>query len=298
MLRRCDCQLLLNTTRPAAGPPSRACWGPRSGDGGWRSACRSPRSVRPLSRAFLSSVEKGRITPSLPSLVIIARRLNSTGASDPRLGRDPTGGRRRRWRRRRSDDRTLRPTGRWPAGSARGCGKRDAGRPDAGPTRRRALHEGVRQRPRERPGQAVHGGAQLLRRAPPGAGRAPVVGSRARVDAARGGPAAGGGRLAPGNRRLLRAARGALRTFAPSSSLGSPKVSRGSATGRRRSSGIGGRAAVPVARAPAEAAWATYWQASGLYEIEQGDQATALLTRLLDEIAAGLTSSPICPSGP
>jgi tetratricopeptide (TPR) repeat protein len=45
----------------------------------------------------------------------------------------------------------------------------------------------------------------------------------------------------------------------------------------------------------AEAAWATYWQASGLYELEQGDQATALLTRLLDEIAAGLVVEPDLP---
>lgn len=35
----------------------------------------------PLGRAFLSSVEKGRSTPSLPSLVIIARRLNSSAAA-------------------------------------------------------------------------------------------------------------------------------------------------------------------------------------------------------------------------
>ena len=44
-----------------------------------------------------------------------------------------------------------------------------------------------------------------------------------------------------------------------------------------------------------EAAWATYWQASGLYELEQGDQAAALLTRLLDEIAAGLVVEPELP---
>jgi transcriptional regulator with XRE-family HTH domain len=36
---------------------------------------------RPLSRAFLSSVETGRSVPSLPSLLMIARRLNSTGAA-------------------------------------------------------------------------------------------------------------------------------------------------------------------------------------------------------------------------
>lgn len=36
---------------------------------------------RPLSRAFLSSVESGRTVPSLPSLLMIARKLNSTGAT-------------------------------------------------------------------------------------------------------------------------------------------------------------------------------------------------------------------------
>lgn len=36
---------------------------------------------RPLSRAFLSSVESGRAVPSLPSLLMIARRLNSTGST-------------------------------------------------------------------------------------------------------------------------------------------------------------------------------------------------------------------------
>lgn len=36
---------------------------------------------RPLSRAFLSSVEAGRAVPSLPSFLMIARRLNSTGAT-------------------------------------------------------------------------------------------------------------------------------------------------------------------------------------------------------------------------
>jgi transcriptional regulator with XRE-family HTH domain len=35
----------------------------------------------PLSRAFLSLVEHGRLTPSLPSLLILARRLD-TSASD------------------------------------------------------------------------------------------------------------------------------------------------------------------------------------------------------------------------
>lgn len=44
-----------------------------------------------------------------------------------------------------------------------------------------------------------------------------------------------------------------------------------------------------------EAAWATYWQASALYELEQGDQASAMLTRLLDEIAAGLVVEPDLP---
>ena len=44
-----------------------------------------------------------------------------------------------------------------------------------------------------------------------------------------------------------------------------------------------------------EAAWATYWEASGLYEMEQGDQSAALLTALLDEIAAGLAVEPDLP---
>jgi transcriptional regulator with XRE-family HTH domain len=35
---------------------------------------------RPLSRAFLSSIESGRTVPSLPSLLMIARKLHSTGA--------------------------------------------------------------------------------------------------------------------------------------------------------------------------------------------------------------------------
>jgi len=36
---------------------------------------------RPLSRAYISSVETGRLTPSLPSLLLIAKRLNSTAAA-------------------------------------------------------------------------------------------------------------------------------------------------------------------------------------------------------------------------
>jgi transcriptional regulator with XRE-family HTH domain len=35
----------------------------------------------PLSRAFLSSVESGRMTPSLSSLLIIARQLNASAAT-------------------------------------------------------------------------------------------------------------------------------------------------------------------------------------------------------------------------
>jgi transcriptional regulator with XRE-family HTH domain len=38
-------------------------------------------AAMPLSRAFLSLVEHGRLTPSLPSLLILARRLD-TSASD------------------------------------------------------------------------------------------------------------------------------------------------------------------------------------------------------------------------
>lgn len=35
----------------------------------------------PLSRAFVSSIESGRMTPSLASLLMIANRLNSTAAA-------------------------------------------------------------------------------------------------------------------------------------------------------------------------------------------------------------------------
>ena len=41
-----------------------------------------------------------------------------------------------------------------------------------------------------------------------------------------------------------------------------------------------------------EAALATYWEAYGLFEMEQGDQAAALLRQLLDAIAAGLAVEP------
>jgi tetratricopeptide (TPR) repeat protein len=44
-----------------------------------------------------------------------------------------------------------------------------------------------------------------------------------------------------------------------------------------------------------EAAWATYWEASGLYEMERSDQAAGLLARLLDEIGAGLEVEPDLP---
>jgi tetratricopeptide (TPR) repeat protein len=44
-----------------------------------------------------------------------------------------------------------------------------------------------------------------------------------------------------------------------------------------------------------EAAWAAYWQASGLYQLERGDQATPLLTQLLDQIAGGLQVEPDLP---
>lgn len=36
---------------------------------------------QPLSRAFLSAVEAGRVVPSIPSLVMISRRLNTTAAA-------------------------------------------------------------------------------------------------------------------------------------------------------------------------------------------------------------------------
>ena len=45
----------------------------------------------------------------------------------------------------------------------------------------------------------------------------------------------------------------------------------------------------------AAAAWATYWQSSGLYELEQGDQAVELLKQLLGRIANGLVVEPDLP---
>ena len=35
----------------------------------------------PMSRSFICLVEQGRVTPSLPSLLIIARRLNTSAAA-------------------------------------------------------------------------------------------------------------------------------------------------------------------------------------------------------------------------
>lgn len=42
----------------------------------------------------------------------------------------------------------------------------------------------------------------------------------------------------------------------------------------------------------ADAAWSTYWEASGLYELEQSEGARELLLRVLDEIAGGLSVDP------
>jgi tetratricopeptide (TPR) repeat protein len=44
-----------------------------------------------------------------------------------------------------------------------------------------------------------------------------------------------------------------------------------------------------------DAAWASYWEASGLYEMEQSDQSAAVLKNLLDEIGAGLSVEPDLP---
>jgi tetratricopeptide (TPR) repeat protein len=46
---------------------------------------------------------------------------------------------------------------------------------------------------------------------------------------------------------------------------------------------------------PAQAAWATYWMASGLYDMEQGDQASSALQGILDAIANGLEVEPDLP---
>ena len=44
-----------------------------------------------------------------------------------------------------------------------------------------------------------------------------------------------------------------------------------------------------------EAAWATYWEASGLYEMERGDQAVRLLDGLLEAFDGGLKVEPDLP---
>jgi tetratricopeptide (TPR) repeat protein len=44
-----------------------------------------------------------------------------------------------------------------------------------------------------------------------------------------------------------------------------------------------------------DAAWATYWEASGLYEMEQSDQSASLLKALVEDIAGGLAVEPDLP---
>ncbi|MEO8437598.1 MAG: tetratricopeptide repeat protein [Chloroflexota bacterium] len=43
---------------------------------------------------------------------------------------------------------------------------------------------------------------------------------------------------------------------------------------------------------PADAAWAMYWQASGLYELEQSDEARRILRGMLDGVASGQPLEP------
>ena len=50
-----------------------------------------------------------------------------------------------------------------------------------------------------------------------------------------------------------------------------------------------------VQKRPSLSAWATYWQASGLYSLEQSDQAADLLKRVLDQVASGLQVEPDLP---
>lgn len=50
-----------------------------------------------------------------------------------------------------------------------------------------------------------------------------------------------------------------------------------------------------AARRPGDALRATYWQASGLYAMEQGTLAMSLLERILDEVAGGVAVEPDLP---
>lgn len=45
----------------------------------------------------------------------------------------------------------------------------------------------------------------------------------------------------------------------------------------------------------ADAAWATYWESAGLHEMEQADQAAALLRSILEDVAGGLAVEPDLP---
>lgn len=73
---------------------------------------------------------------------------------------------------------------------------------------------------------------------------------------------------------------------------GSYRLGLGNETIRAASEAV---ALFTAQKRPSAAAWAMYWQASGLYALEQSDQAAELLKRLLDQIASGLQVEPDLP---
>ena len=143
--------------------------------------------------------------------------------------------------------------------------------------------------------QAVDGGPQLLRRASPVADGALPFRWRARMDPSRSGPAPCLRRLGGGDRRVSPRSSTRDPPIGPAPSCFSVwrRHSLVSIAGRRRSAPRPRRRRSFRAHHRAtEAALATYWEAYGLYEMEQGDQAGRVLRQLLDGIAAGVAVEP------
>ena len=115
------------------------------------------------------------------------------------------------------------------------------------------------------------------------------------MDEARGGPPPGLRRLATGGRCLHGrcSTRGRRRQRGPSCCAAWPRDTAVSSAAPRPFAPASEAADLFIRQGrPADAAWATYWEASGLYELELSDGAREQLLRLLDEIAEGLSVDP------
>ena len=115
----------------------------------------------PLTKGFVSQVERGRALPSIGALLLFANRLDVSPAALLPVAAGGSGvytavhadtttspGRRRRQR-----------PGERDRGTAQG--RAPQGRPDPATAGRGPLHEGLRERPGARPREALDGGAQL-----------------------------------------------------------------------------------------------------------------------------------------